>query len=820
MPRRGASSGSTSRGRRRPREDEDEDEEVEEEDEVPSDDSADSDFVADTDEEAAAEDEYGDEFVSDRDDAAPAAPPGPPPLPLAVAMLRPQPKRQRKGKGKGKKGAGDDGPPLPWKVWEDANEKWLDEREVEDLAAAADEGEPSESPAAAVPTAEPAPEVVLPLLRFQKEWLAWALAQEASPSRGGILADEMGMGKTIQGISLVLTARRLRPPQRPASSSSLRWAGCTLVVCPVVAVIQWAQEIERHTAEGTARVLVYHGARRVGQKYDFNKYDFVITTYSTIEADYRKHIMPPKIRCHYCEKLFYPNKLKVHLKYFCGPDAQRTEKQAKQESRKWGSSKKKTWKKRAQKNDGSDGEDFEDDEEGSGSQSRGKSPLHTVRWERIILDEAHFIKDRRCNTAKAIFALESEYKWALSGTPLQNRVGELYSLIRFLQIFPYSNYLCKDCKCEILDTLLKKQCDCGHSSVRHFCWWNKYITRPIQYGSASHDGRRAMVLLKEKVLKGIVLRRTKKGRAADLALPPKIVTLRRDSFDKNEMEFYEALYTQSRTQFDSYVDAGTLMNNYAHIFDLLTRLRQAVDHPYLVAYSKTAEHKNEGIGTMESQCGICHNLTEDAVATSCEHVFCKNCLIDYSATLGNVSCPSCSVPLTVDLTTQSSGEKLTANMKGGKRSGILGRLQNLADFKTSTKIDALSGIKCVQLNGKMNIVEKGKAIDTFTNDPDCRIFLMSLKAGGVALNLTVASHVFLMDPWWNPAVESQAQDRIHRIGQFKPIRSMRFVIKDTVEERILQLQEKKRLVFEGTVGDSPEAMSKLTEADLRFLFQN
>uniref|UniRef100_J3ML97 Uncharacterized protein n=2 Tax=Oryza brachyantha TaxID=4533 RepID=J3ML97_ORYBR len=679
----------------------------------------------------------------------------------------------------------------------------------------------------------------------------------------------MGMGKTIQGISLVLTARRLRPPTPPpphqhASSSSLRlgqskrWVGCTLVVCPVVAVIQWAQEIDRHTAKDSVRVLLYHGGRRAAQKRDFNEYDFVITTYSTIEADYRKHIMPAKVRCEYCDKLFYPDKLKVHLRYYCGPDAQRTENQAKQESKKW-DNEKGTWKSSAQKKkNGSDGEDFVECDGGSGSQSRGQSPLHSVRWERIILDEAHFIKDRRCNTARAVFALESEYKWALSGTPLQNRVGELYSLVRFLQIFPYSNYFCKECNCEILDTLLKKQCECGHSSVRHFCWWNKNISTPIQFGSASDEGRRAMILLKEKVLKGIVLRRTKKGRAADLALPPKIVSLRRDSFDRNEMEFYEALYTQSRTQFDSYVVAGTLMNNYAHIFDLLTRLRQAVDHPYLVAFSKTADGdrgKSEGNENMKSQCGICHDLAEDAVVTSCEHVFCKNCLIDYAATLGNVSCPSCSIPLTVDLTTHNSGDKVTANVKGGKRSGILGRLQNLAAFKTSTKIDALreeirnmvehdgsakgivfsqftsfldliefslqkSGIKCVQLNGKMNIAEKGKAIDTFTNDPDCRIFLMSLKAGGVALNLTVASHVFLMDPWWNPAVENQAQDRIHRIGQFKPIRSTRFVIKDTVEERILQLQEKKRLVFEGTVGDSPEAMSKLTEADLKFLFQN
>ncbi|KAG8080406.1 hypothetical protein GUJ93_ZPchr0007g3474 [Zizania palustris] len=741
-----------------------------------------------------------------------------------------------------------------------ANDKWLDER-----MGAAVEGESSAAAAAveAVPTAEPPPEVLLPLLRFQKEWLAWALAQEASVSRGGILADEMGMGKTIQAIALVLTSRRLRPPDLHSDASSSLSLGrskrpvrCTLVICPVVAVIQWAQEIERHTAEGSVRVLVYHGGKREAQKYDFNNYDFVITTYSTIEADYRKHIMPPKIRCDYCNKLYYPNKMKVHLTYYCGPGAQRTEKQAKQESKKRGVKRKRKVQK---KRNGTDNEDFEGQDEGSVSESRGQSPLHLVRWERIVLDEAHFIKERRCNTAKAIFALESEYKWALSGTPLQNRVGELYSLIRFLQIFPFSYYFCKDCNCEILDTNLKKQCDCGHSSVRHFCWWNKYISNPIQYGSSSSEGKRSMVLLKEKVLKGIVLRRTKKGRAADLALPPKIVTLRRDSFDKKEMEFYEALYTQSCTQFDSYVDAGTLMNNYAHIFDLLTRLRQAVDHPYLVAFSKTAElhdrSKTEGNEIMKSQCGICHNLTEDTVVASCDHVFCKTCLIDYSATLGNVSCPSCSIPLTVDLTTRNSGEKVTANMKGGKRSGILSRLRNLKDFQTSSKIDALreevrnmverdgsakgivfsqftsfldliefslerSGIKCVQLNGKMNIVEKGRAIDTFTNDPDCRIFLMSLKAGGVALNLTVASHVFLMDPWWNPAVESQAQDRIHRIGQFKPIRSTRFVIKDTVEERILQLQEKKKLVFEGTVGDSPEAMSKLTEADLKFLFQN
>lgn len=807
-------------------------------------------------------DDSDEEFAPDKDTPpAPAVPEAalPPPVPIRIKN---QARNRREKRRRGKK-ARRDAPPLPWEEWQVANDSWLDERN------AADGGvEATDATVAAVPTADPAPEVVLRLLRFQKEWLAWALAQEASVTRGGILADEMGMGKTIQAISLVLTARRLRPPDHHSAASSSNSSvgrtkpqvGCTLVVCPVVAVIQWTEEIERHTASGSVRVLIYHGAKRVTQSFDFNSYDFVITTYSTIEADYRKHIMPPKTRCQYCNKLFYPNKMKVHLMYHCGPNAKRTEAQAKQQSkRKWDSSKEKVKEKRRVHKKGDEvNKDFQELADELGRQLRGQSPLHSVRWERVILDEAHFIKDRRCNTARAVFALESECKWALSGTPLQNRVGELYSLIRFLQIFPYSYYFCKDCSCEILDTSMKKQCDCGHSSVRHFCWWNKYISTPIQYGSTSFEGKRAMTLLKEKVLKGIVLRRTKKGRAADLALPPKIVTLRRDSFDKNEMEFYEALYTQSVTQFDAYVDAGTLMNNYAHIFDLLTRLRQAVDHPYLVAYSKTAGHpegmKNEGNESMESQCGICHNLAEDVVVTSCDHAFCKTCLIDYSAALGNVSCPSCSIPLTVDLTAQNSVGKVTRSVKGRKCSGILSRLPSLVDFKTSTKIDALreeirnmiehdgsakgivfsqftsfldliqfslerSGIKCVQLNGAMNITEKGRAIDTFTHDADCRVFLMSLKAGGVALNLTVASHVFLMDPWWNPAVENQAQDRIHRIGQFKPIKSTRFVIKDTVEERILQLQQKKQLVFEGTVGDSPDAMSKLTEADLKFLFQ-
>ena len=187
-----------------------------------------------------------------------------------------------------------------------------------------------------------------------------------------------------------------------------------------------------------------------------------------------------------------------------------------------------------------------------------------------------------------------------------------------------------------------------------------------------------------------------------------------------------------------------------------------------------------------------------------------------------------------------------------KKHSILAKV-NLRQFQTSTKLEALREeiakmkardssakaiifsqftnfldlirfrlqstiVRCLKLDGSMSLAHRDAAIEEFTHSPDVDVFLMSLKAGGVALNLTAASHVFLMDPWWNPAVEQQACDRIHRLGQYKPITVVRFITQGTVEERIVKLQEKKTLIFEGTVGGDSEALGKLTEDDLRFLF--
>ena len=125
----------------------------------------------------------------------------------------------------------------------------------------------------------------------------------------------------------------------------------------------------------------------------------------------------------------------------------------------------------------------------------------------------------------------------------------------------------------------------------------------------------------------------------------------------------------------------------------------------------------------------------------------------------------------------------------------------------------------MKLQGSMNIDQRDAVIKKFNEDHECKVLLISLKAGGVALNLTVANYIYIMDPWWNPAAEMQAIDRTHRIGQHKPIFATRFIIQDTIEERILQLQNKKKLVFDGTVGGDAGSMAKLTADDMAFLFQ-
>ncbi|KAH0650635.1 hypothetical protein KY284_030547 [Solanum tuberosum] len=598
-------------------------------------------------------------------------------------------------------------------------------------------------------TVEPPSNFILPLLRYQKEWLAWSLNQENSQIKGGILADETGMGKTIQAIALVLAQRELQKDSLSSSPEQLLpVVKGTLVVCPVIAAMQWFREIERCTTRGSNKTFVYHGAKMEKCMNKLEEYDFVITTYPTIEADYM-----PKL------------------------------------SKKGG----KNSKKRSRNSKPAD-----DDV------SRLKSVLHS----------AHYVQSVDSNATKVVLALESTYKWALTGAHLQIEV--LYSLVRFLRADPYAYYFCEDCDGKGLDFRFSNPM-CPHNCARYFHWWKKYIEIPVKPIYDEED-RDAMVLLNHRILKNIMLERTKKERVADLALPTKTVRTRKVSLDTDEYKTYKSLFRRSREQFYS-VHAGTLMKNYFHMFAMIVRLRQVVDHPYLVACG------NKEAGDVEQACDLCQDAVEDPVVTSCSHVFCKACLIDFAESTERMACPSCTEPLTFEFTVNNDkGDSNSEPTGKGFSSSSISKKNQLNEFKTSTKLEALKeeisimverdgsakGVVFSQFTSFLDLIQRSLNLSginclllqemlQLTNSLRIQIaiLLMSLKDGGIALDVKVVSHVFIMDTWWNPAVEQQAQDRIRRIGQHKPVKIVRFMTKNTIEEKILELQEEKKLRFEG-----------------------
>jgi len=651
--------------------------------------------------------------------------------------------------------------------------------------------------------AEQPQDILVKMLPFQLAGLSWLQRQELTRFNGGILADQMGMGKTIQMIALIVSTADVRP---------------NLVLCPTVAIMQWYAEFNERVTKDKLTVLVFHGADRIKSPAKMAEYDVVLSTYAVVESMYRKQT--------------YGFKRK-------------------------------------------EGPNFKE-----------KSILHSVGWKRVILDEAHAIKDRSCSTARAVFALGKEEpecrKWSMTGTPLQNRVGELYSLIRFLDADPFSYYFCKQCPCKLDRWKFtdRRHCDgCGHISHQHFCWWNKEILRPIQDHGSRGAGEVAFKNL-GLLLDNIMIRRTKIECSDDLGLPPRIVTVRRDVFSEAEEEFYESLYSETVRTFNTFVDSDTVLNNYANIFSLLSRMRLAANHPDLVVTKLKAANSN----TTTLVCGICQEEAEDAIMSKCKHVFCREDIKQYiqcaptqatedqngmftstakpkrggkkaAASGPSVLCPVCFKDLSIDLSQQPvSAEDAFGKAASDitKNSSIVNRI-DLTQWRSSTKIEALvqeltalqresvtlksivfsqfvsfldliqwrlarEGFNVVKLDGRMSPIQRDVVIRKFMTDPSVTVFLVSLKAGGVALNLTEASRVYVMDPWWNGAVEDQAFDRIHRLGQHRSIKITRMIIENSIESRILLLQEKKAALFASTIGKDMGAVSKLSEEDLQFLF--
>ncbi|URE25963.1 SNF2 family N-terminal domain [Musa troglodytarum] len=276
----------------------------------------------------------------------------------------------------------------------------------------------------------------------------------------------------------------------------------------------------------------------------------------------------------------------------------------------------------------------------------------------------------------------------------------------------------------------------------------------------------------QTVLKTIMLRRTK-GTMINgepiITLPPKIVTLKKVDFSEEERAFYINLEAESREQFKVYANEGTVKQNYVNILLMLLRLRQACDHRLLVNGFSPNSVRSSSIEMVKK-------LPEGKP----NHLL--SCL-----EAGLAICTICNWTRMLDL--------LEVPLKD-------------------------SCIQYRRLDGTMSIAAREKAIKDFNMLPEVTVMIMSLKAASLGLNLVVACHVLLLDLWWNPTTEDQAIDRAHRIGQTHPVTVSRLMVRDTVEDRILALQEKKREMVASAFGEdeSGNRQTRLTVEDLNYLF--
>jgi len=624
--------------------------------------------------------------------------------------------------------------------------------------------------------------------------------------RGGILADDMGLGKTVMCLALnsldfvpgLSSARSAAPQLRsleddpPAAqlqktaklfqrSARDDVAGGLLVVAPLSLIRQWQAEAKKHFPAGRCPSLFeYHDKGRQATPEKLKSFGMVFTTYGVLGAE---------------------------------------------------------------KEDG---------------------PLFQVYWRRVILDEAHAIKNRCSRQAHAAFRLRAFCRWCVTGTPLQNSVEELYSLIRFLRVDPWSSWPV----------------------------WRKAIAMPLERGR--HGDGKAMdeaLDAARQVMHPLLIRRTKStvdpatGEPL-LVLPPKHVHVLKLELSSAERDFYDALYNRAKMKLDTLMAQGEVQSLYTCILQLILKLRQALCHPFLVFAREAVpdvdlksieqaclKEMTGGEGASEKfvtqlledlrtgtipDCPICCDVPEDPTMTICGHIFCRECALKIPKQCHG-ECPVCRRPgiekknlkvlpgasrfpsrLCEAAGGGASGAgggsahstkmkelltRLETDMNAGRRAVVFSQWTSFLDL-IGPALDA-AGMNWQRFDGSLSIDERNKRVAWFTEpceqpEPVGRVFLVSLKSGGVGLNLVAATRLYMLDMWWNPAVEEQAIQRVHRIGQTQEVHIFKFVMADTIDEEILHLHSAKERLLEDALTSGHrregEAATKLTIEDLKRIF--
>ncbi|KAI5124124.1 hypothetical protein M0805_000937 [Coniferiporia weirii] len=646
--------------------------------------------------------------------------------------------------------------------------------------------------------------------------------------RADNLCRGVGMGKTIMVSSLIQTNRGEiageaidvpEEPQQRAKHKQLKLdaafrptlkkrtthrSRATLIVAPASLLDQWANELRRSSRKGTVNVTVWHGQGREDLEAvidsDVDAIDVIITSYGTLSSEHAQ-----------LEK----------------------------------------------------------------STSKSGVPIFDIEWFRVVLDEAHNIKSRGSKTARAAFDLKSPRRWALTGTPIVNRLEDLYSLLRYINFVPWSDY----------------------------SFFRSIVTLPF----LNREPKAIEVV--QVILESVLLRREKTMRDRDgnmiVQLPSKEVNHEYLEFSPLERRIYDDLYSNAKIDFDRLNAGGLVGKKYTHILAMLMKLRRAVLHPSLVLTKSDGERSavvseagsvdvNEMIKQFkktecggdddtyaqtvlnnlsmqeDEECPICMDFMEEPMLIPvCAHKCCKDCVLAFlhdRAEKGEEGqCPTCRRGPVKE---EELLEIVRRRKIGATDIGIALETEDESnvppesspdvqlrrnDFKSSTKLNALvqhlrrlrdqdpcfraivfsqftsfldlievvlqrENLVWYRLDGSTEIKKRHHAIAEFnTPSRKPKVFMLSLKAGGVGLNLTAANHVFMMDCWWNAAIESQAIDRVHRIGQDRTVYVTHFIVSNTIEGRILTIQKRKTAIIKEALKGQRGADSETLE-NLKIVF--
>lgn len=343
--------------------------------------------------------------------------------------------------------------------------------------------------------------------------------------------------------------------------------------------------------------------------------------------------------------------------------------------------------------------------------------LKELTFDYVILDEAQAIKNADTHSAKAARILKGKHRLALSGTPIENHLGELWSLFQFL----------------------------NPGMMGRAKAFEAFTGTDV-----SPEARKIIA----RSLRPFILRRTKGEVAKEL--PERLEQTIHCDLPAHQRKLYDELRDFYRKSLLHQVDAKGLARSKIMVLEALLRLRQAACHPALV------DKKHE-----EEECAKLQAL----------------------------------LPQLAEVTQE------------GHKALVFSQFTSFLRL-VKKHLDA-AGMTYEYLDGKTS--DRQAKVDRFQKDPECRIFLISLRAGGLGLNLTAAEYVFLLDPWWNPAVEAQAIDRAHRIGQTQKVFAYRLIARDTIEEKVLQLQASKRDLAAAIITEDQSILRNLTREDLEML---